>query len=38
MNTWKHISPKDYDWSLFGDKNGRETSMVKTFFEGNQFI
>ena len=38
MNTWKHISPKDYEWNLFGDKNGRETSMVKTFFEGNQFI
>ena len=38
MKTWKHISTKDYDWNLFGDKHGRETSKVKTFFEGNQFI
>ena len=38
MKAWKHISTKDYDWNLFGDKHGRETSKVKTFFEGNQFI
>ena len=25
-------------WDFFGDKHGRETSKVRTFNEGNQYI
>jgi hypothetical protein len=32
MSNWKHISTEEYDWNLFGDKHGRETSKVRTFF------
>ena len=38
MNNLKHITTNEYDWDLFGDKHGRETSKVRTFYEGNQFI
>ena len=29
MNNWKHITSNEYDWDLFGDKHGRETSKVR---------
>ena len=35
---WKHIKTSEYDWDFFGDKHGRETSKVRTFYEGNQYI
>ena len=38
MTYWKHIKTNDYDWDYFGDKHGRETSKVRTFYEGNQYI
>ena len=38
MTNWKHIKTNDYDWDYFGDKHGRETSKVRTFYEGNQYI
>ena len=38
MKNWKHIRTSEYNWDFFGDKHGRETSKVRTFNEGNQFI
>ena len=38
MTYWKHIKTNDYDWDYFGDKHGRETSKVRSFYEGNQYI
>ena len=32
MRYWKHIKTSEYDWDFFGDKHGRETSKVRTFF------
>ena len=38
MTFWKHIKTSEYEWDFFGDKHGRETSKVRTFYEGNQYI
>ena len=38
MKNWKHIRTSEYAWDFFGDKHGRETSKVRTFNEGNQYI
>ena len=38
MTYWKHIKTSEYEWDFFGDKHGRETSKVRTFYEGNQYI